>query len=381
MAVERFNIHIEQEILDDLKYRLAHARWPEELSETSWEYGIPKDYLYSLLSYWKDHFDWRKQESELNKFSHFRCKIDGVDIHFVHERGKGINPIPIILTHGWPDSFIRYQKIIPFLTDPASYGGNPEDSFDVIIPSVPGFGFSGIPVEKGFNNSRIADMWSTLMTEELGYKKFAAAGGDVGSSVTRYLAFKHPEELIAIHLTDIGIIRSLLIKQDISGLSHDELLYRKNAEKWIAGEGAYMAIQSTKPLTLAYGLSDSPIGMTAWIIEKFCAWSDSNGHIPKKMDMDEILTNIMIYWATNTVGSAARLYYENTHSLPPLGYIDIPTAVALFPADILPPPKDWAEQNLNITRWTEMPEGGHFTAMEDPLSLAEDIRSFYRQFR
>jgi microsomal epoxide hydrolase len=381
MAIERFHIHIEQKVLDDLKCRLDHIRWPEQSQGTGWEYGTAKDYLQSLVSYWRTGFDWRKQESALNAFPHFRTNIDGTDIHFVYERGKGKNPIPIILTHGWPDSFFRYQKIIPLLTDPAGFGGNSEDSFDVIVPSIPGFGFSGYPDDKGFNNSDIADLWSVLMTRELGYKQFAAGGGDLGSGITRYLAFNHPEQLIAIHLTDIGIIRSLVAEQDTSLLSGEEQLYKKNAEKWIAHEGGYMSLQSTKPLTLAYGLSDSPVGLAAWIAEKFCAWSDNNGYLPKEISRDELLTNIMIYWVTNTVGSSAHIYYENTHSLPPLGYIGVPTAVALFAADVLLPPKKWAEKNMNIAGWTLMPEGGHFAAMEEPALLAKDIRSFYRQFR
>ena len=219
------------------------------------------------------------------------------------------------------------------------------------------------------------------MTEELGYKKFAAGGGDIGSGITRYLAASHPELLVGIHVTDIGIIRNILTVQDDAVLSDEERQYKVNAQRWIAQEGGYMALQATKPQTLAYGLSDSPVGLAAWIIEKFRAWSDCNGELTKRFSNDELLTNIMIYWITNTISSSAGIYYENTHSLPALGKIEVPTGVALFPADILLPPKQWAEQNLNISRWTTMPRGGHFTAMEEPELLADDIRSFYRQFR
>lgn len=381
MSVNQFSIQIKQKVLDDLNYRLDHFRWPDQLKDSAWERGTEKEYLRSLVSYWRNHYDWRKEEYELNRLSQFHCDVDGIDVHFVHERGKGPNPMPIILSHGWPDSFIRYRKLIPFLTDPARYSGDPNDSFDVIVPSLPGFGFSGRPVHSGFNNFSISELWAKLMTEKLGYSKFAAGGGDMGSGVTRYLALNHPELLTGIHLTDIGIIRNLMMAQNLSDLSEEELTYKKTAQEWIAQEGGYMSIQSTKPQTLAYSLSDSPVGLAAWIIDKFHAWSDCKGDLRNIFTEDELLTNIMIYWVTNTAGSSTRIYYDNTHSLPPMGHIDVPTGIALFPADILIPPRCWAEQNLNITRWTRMPRGGHFTAMEEPKHMADDIRSFFRQFR
>jgi len=381
MSVNPFSIQIKQEVLDDLNYRLDHYRWPDQIKDAGWERGTDIDYLRSLVSYWRNQYDWRKEESELNRLSQFHCDVDGIDLHFVHERGKGPNPMPIILTHGWPDGFIRYKKIIPMLTDPASYGGDAKDSFDVIVPSVPGFGFSGHPDHSGVNNNLISELWAKLMTEKLGYSKFAAGGGDVGSGVTRYLALNHPDLLFGIHLTDIGILRNLITAQDQTGLSEEERLYKKTAQDWLAQEAGYISIQSTKPQTLAYSLSDSPVGLAAWIIEKIRAWSDCKGNLQQAFTEDELLTNIMIYWVTNTAGSSTHLYYENTHSLPTMGHINVPTGVALFQADILKPPKKWAEQNLNITRWTELPHGGHFTAMEEPKLLAEDIRSFFRQFR
>lgn len=381
MTAERFQIRVSEEVLADLDYRLKSVRWPVPLEGSGWETGTNPVYLQSLIAYWRDHFDWRAQEAKLNRFAHYRSNIDGTDIHFIHERGKGPNPLPIVLTHGWPDSFFRYHKIIPMLTDPASYGGNPEDSFDVIVPSLPGFGFSGYPENAGINNSHIAALWAKLMTEELGYTAFAAAGGDIGSGVTRYLAASRPELLVGIHLTDIGIIRSLLNPGAETELTAEERQYQQNARDWIAREGAYMSIQSTKPRTLAYGLSDSPAGLAGWLIEKFHAWSDCKGDLRHSFSEDELLTNIMIYWVTNTIGSATQIYHENSSSLPPLGPIGVPTGLAMFPADILLPPKEWAQRNLNITRWTEMPRGGHFTAWEAPEPLAEDIRAFFRPLR
>ncbi|MBU5331038.1 epoxide hydrolase family protein [Anaerocolumna aminovalerica] len=381
MSVESFHIQVSNEILDDLKYRLEHVRWPDQLEKAGWVRGTDIDYLQSLVSYWRDEFDWRVQEAKLNRFSQFHCNIDGIDVHFIHQRGNGPGPLPIILTHGWPDSYIRYQKIIPLLTDPARYGGDPEDSFDVIVPSLPGFGFSSHSKLAGMNNFHVSELWAKLMTEELGYKKFAAAGGDIGSGVTRYLALNHPELLLGIHLTDMGIIKDLVYSQDQADFSEEELQYKRKAQEWLSHEGAYMSLQSTKPQTLAYGLSDSPVGLAGWIIEKFRAWSDCNGNLRQSFAEDELLTNVMIYWVTNTIGPSTHMYYENSHSLPSMGSIEVPTGIALFPADILLPPKKWALRNLNITSWTSMPRGGHFTAMEEPELLADDIRTFYRPFR
>ncbi|KKI88061.1 epoxide hydrolase family protein [Shouchella clausii] len=381
MTIERFQIQVSDEILNDLQYRINHIRWPDQLENADWERGTELNYLKSLVSYWRDHYDWRAQEAKLNRFSQFRCKIDGIDVHFVHERGKGPDPLPLILTHGWPDSYLRYHKIIPLLTDPASHGGNPEDSFDVIVPSLPGFGFSSRPKHLGVNNFRVAEMWAKLMTEKLGYSKFAAAGGDIGSGVTRYLAANHPERLYGIHLTDIGIIRDLIASSDQGTLSEEERQYKNKASAWMAQEGGYMSIQSTRPQTLAYGLSDSPVGLAGWMTEKFRSWSDCNGDLAQKFSEDELLTHIMVYWVTNTIGSTAHMYYDNAHSLPPIGYIEVPTGLALFPADILLPPKEWAMRNLNVIRWTSMPRGGHFTALEEPELFADDIRAFFRSFR
>jgi len=380
MAIERFHIHVSDELLDDLQYRLLHIRWPEQLKNANWERGTELGYLQSLVSYWRDHYDWRAQESKLNGFAQYMCNIDDINVHFIHERGKGPSPLPIILTHGWPDSYLRYEKIIPLLTDPASFGGDPEDSFDVIVPSLPGFGFSGQPASPGINNFRVAGMWTKLMTA-LGYPTFAAAGGDMGSGVTRYLAANHPERLVGIHLTDVGIIRGLLNSNDSEDLTEEERQYKIKAAAWLSQEGGYMSIQSTKPQTLAYGLSDSPAGLASWMIEKFRSWSDCEGDLSQLFSEDELLTHIMIYWVTNTIGSSAQMYYENSHTLPPLGRIDVPTGIALFQADVLLPPKEWVERNLNLARWTVMPRGGHFAAMEEPELLADDIRAFYRAFR
>ena len=381
MTVERFYIQVEEDVLNDLRIRLGHIRWPDQMDGSGWEQGTELNYLQSLVAYWRDGFNWRAQEAELNRLAQFRAEVDGFNIHFVHERGVGPNPLPIILTHGWPDSFTRYQKIIPLLADPARHGGDPKDSFDVIVPSIPGFGFSSRPNVCGVNSFHVAELWANLMSKELGYPRFAAAGGDIGSGVTRYLATIHPELLVGIHLTDIGILRDLLAPSGRTDLSEGELRYRSGAAEWIAREGAYMSLQSTKPQTLAYGLSDSPSGLAGWIVEKFRAWSDCGGDPDRSFTKDELLTNIMIYWVTGTIGSSTRMYFENSRTLPPIGHINVPTGIALFPADILPPPKESAERRMQISRWTSLPRGGHFAAMEEPELLVDDIRAFFRPLR
>ncbi len=380
MEVRDFKIRISDKALEDLSFRLKNTKWANHIQPSDWSMGTDEAYLHTLVDYWINDYNWRTQERELNQLSQYMCNIDGVNIHFFHIKGKGSNPQPIILTHGWPDSFIRYQKIIPLLTDPASYGGNPDVSFDVIIPSLPGIGFSTIPEPRGFNNAQVADLWVKLMVEKLGYRKFGAAGGDMGSGVTRYMALNYPEHLTGIHLTDVGIIRGIMTAND-NDLSAEEKQYKRDAGQWITQEGGYMSIQSTKPQTIAYGLSDSPVGLAAWIIEKFYSWSDCSRGFENTYTMDELLNNIMIYWLNNSIASSARMYYENTHSLPPMGKIDVPTGMALFAKDVLLPPKAWVEKNLNVVHWTEIPKGGHFTAMEEPELFADDICKYYRNIR
>lgn len=380
MSIREFKIRIPDEQLNDLSSRLKNTKWAYQMLDNEWKLGTNSHYLKSLVTYWTNFYNWREQEQILNQYPQYKCKIDDVDIHFFHIKGKEKNSTPLILSHGWPDSFIRYQKIIPLLTDPVSYGGKTSDSFDLIIPSLPGFGFSTMSELKGINNNMIADLWAKLMIDELGYSKFGAAGGDMGSGITRYLAQKYSEYLIGIHLTDVGIIRSIILSED-SKLSEEEKEYKRSSQNWIANEGAYMSIQSTKPQTLSYGLSDSPVGLAAWIIEKFYSWSDIGDNFEAKYSMDELLNNISIYWFTNSIASTIRMYHENTNTLPPLSRIEVPTALALFRKDILPPPKEWVENNYNLKQWTEIPKGGHFTAFEEPILFSDDVRKFFHALK
>jgi microsomal epoxide hydrolase len=381
-TVQPFKVNVPQNVLDDLQQRLARTRWTDEVKGSCWDYGTNLDYLKELVDYWQHQYDWRKHEAELNKYQQFRTEVDGVGIHFIRERGQGPNPTPIVLIHGWPDTFYRFHKIIPMLTDPASYGGNPNNSFDVIVPSMPGFGFSD---RKAMAAGAIADLWAKLMTEGLGYKKFAAAGGDLGTEVTKSLAFKYPEAVKAIHLTDVGYPTGM---EDFSTMSKAEQEFATLCQQWWYTEGAYNMLQSTKPQTLAYSLNDSPVGLAAWIVEKFYAWSDSAGDIERRFTKDEMLTNIMIYWVTETIGSSVRMYLENARAIyaqapaaPSNQPSQVPAAVVSFPGDTAPLPREWAERNVNLKRFTEMPRGGHFAAWEEPELFVNDLWEFFGELR
>jgi microsomal epoxide hydrolase len=387
MNVQPFKVHIPEATLQDLHKRLAHSRWPDEIPNTGWEYGTNLAYLKELVHYWQTRFDWRAQEKMMNKFAHFRADLDGFNIHFIHEQGKGPDPLPIIITHGWPSSFLEMLKIIPILTDPASHGGKVEDSFDVVVPSLPGYGFSDRPTKRGMTIYSIANIWAHLMTDVLGYGRFAAQGGDHGASVTEQLAVSHGDLLVGIHLDMVPAHHIFERPPAEEELSQSEKDYLQQLELWLREEGGYAMIQGTKPQTLAYALNDSPTGLAAWIVEKFRSWSDCDGSVEKRFTKDELLTNITLYWVTETVNSASRLYYEAAHDH---DYIhpkhqrrrsDVKTAVAIFPKDILTAPRQWAERWLNVMRWTEMPRGGHFAAMEEPKLLAKDIITFFSLLR
>ena len=386
MNIQPFTIAVPQATLDDLHERLARTRWPDEAENTGWNYGTNLGYLQELVNYWQHSYDWRAQEEKLNQFAQFRTQVDGQHIHFIHVRGKGPNPTPLLLIHGWPDSFYRFHKIVPLLTDPASYGGNSEDSFDVIVPSLPGFGFSDRPnFPGGMKSLRSASLLSMLMTEVLGYQRYAVGGGDIGGRVTRLLALAHPEQVLGIHLTDIGFPREITFPPEVPNPSPAEGRFLGSVGMWFFQEGAYASLQTTKPQTISYALSDSPVGLAGWIVEKFRAWSDCDGEIEKSYTKDELLTNIMIYWVTGTISSSARLYLEDAfQSAPQLSvgqYIEVPAGIATFPKDLTYPPRELGERFLRVVRWTEMPRGGHFAALEEPELYAKDVQEFVNELR
>jgi pimeloyl-ACP methyl ester carboxylesterase len=387
MSVQPFKIDTPAAVLDDLRSRLGATRWPEAPHDSDWKDGTSAKYLKELVRYWERVFDWRADEQAINRFAQFRAEVKGIGIHFIHEHGRGQEPFPLILTHGYPDSFLRFRKLIPLLVDPGANGGDAADSFDVIIPSLPGYGFSDKPREPGVL-FHIGDMWASLMTELLGYQQFGAHGGDWGSMVTEHLARSHASSVIGIHLTDVPFLHLFEKPKD---LTHREQTFVDSTEKWQKKEGAYALIQGTGPQTLAYGLNDSPAGLAAWIVEKFRAWSDCNGDIETRFTKDELLSHITLYWVTGTIRSAFQLYSDAMNAGAMtwvvemfrkwLGSTSVPAGFANFPQDIRPPPREWAERFFNIKRWTEMPRGGHFAAMEEPQLLAEDIRAFFRPLR
>ena len=383
MEIEPFVIDVPQAVLDDLGARLADARWPDEIPGTGWDYGTNMAYLRELVGYWRAEYDWRAQERRLNEFRHFRTTVDGLGVHFIHELGKGPDPFPLIVSHGWPGSVVEMLRIIPMLTDPASHGGEPADSFDVVVPSLPGYGFSDKPVDRGMSNRRIAAMWHTLMTEGLGYARFGAQGGDWGGMISSRLGFDFPQSVAGVHVNLVTGVPNFRGEPD-PPLTEAEHEFLRQARRWFEDEGGYFHIQRTKPQTLGFGLNDSPVGLAAWIIEKFRTWSDCNGNPENSYTRDELLTNIMIYWVTQSGPSSVRHYYENrvdNWRLEPGERVEVPCGVAIFPVEINRPPREWAERTHNVQRWTEMPRGGHFAAMEQPELLAEDVRAFFREIR
>ena len=383
MKVRPFTIAVENSVLDDLRQRLADTRWPDEIPNTGWDYGSNLTYIKELVDYWRTDFDWRAQEAKLNAFNHFKSEVDGLDIHFIHEKGKGPNPIPLIITHGWPSCFFEMTKIIPLLADPASYGGDAADSFDVVAPSLPGFGFSDHAQDRGMEIQRVAGMWNKLMSQNLGYPKFGAQGGDIGSGVTASLGFAHSDTLYGIHLTSITRPTPYLGPGSKPVTDAEQALITQR-DKWFQDEGGYNHIQGTKPQTLAYGLNDSPVGLAAWIVEKYRTWSDCGGDVEKSYTKDELLTIVTIYWVTQTISSSTRMYFENQKHLWTMEKdqkVPTPAGMAMFPQEISKPPREWGERSYHVRRWTEMASGGHFAALEEPQLLAEEVRAFFRDFR
>jgi pimeloyl-ACP methyl ester carboxylesterase len=383
MDVQPFKIRVPEAILEDLRERLARTRWPDEIADSGWDYGSNLAYIQELVECWRTQFDWRVQEAAINSFAHFRASVDGFGIHFIHERGKGPNPLPLIITHGWPGSFFEMSKITPLLTDPGSHGGDPEDAFHVVAPSMPGYGFSDHPASRGMHVFKIADLWAQLMTEDLGYRRFGAQGGDWGAGVTAYLGFAHPDNLVGIHVTSMTRPTPYL-GPGSKALSEAEKALLKQRESWLLAEGGYSHLQGTKPQTLSYGLNDSPAGLAAWIVEKYRTWSDCGGDVERRFTKDELLTTATIYWATQTISSSTRLYYETQNqpwAMKRGERIRVPSAMAVFPKEISHPPREWGERSYNVRRWTEMPRGGHFAALEEPELLAQDIRAFFRPLR
>ena len=386
--IKPFKIAVDDAVLKDLKERLARTRFPDEIDGVGWDYGVELGYVKELVRYWRNKYDWRDQEKKLNELPQFTTEIDGLTIHFVHVRSKEKNALPLVLVHGWPGSFYEFHKIIGPLIDPVKHGGKAEDAFHVVFPSLPGFGFSGKPKERGWSSQRMAETIAKLMAR-LGYDRYGAQGGDWGAGIVRWLAGADGDHCVGAHSNFPPGGRPK--DDDMSGVTADELKRWEKRVQELNDHRAYGAIQGTRPQTLGYGLNDSPAGLAAWIVDKFWAWSDHGGDLEKSFTRDELLTNVMIYWVTETMPSAVRIYYESQHpgprpkSMTPWtnGKKQAPLGFVLFPKEINVPPRAWVERaaGKNMIHWTEMPRGGHFAAMEEPALLVEDVRKFFGKVR
>ena len=380
MDIRPYTVNIPQPALDDLRSRLARTRWPDEVDGAGWDYGANLAYMRELMKYWETGFDWRREERAMNALPHFRAQVDGAGIHFIHARGRGPAPMPLLVTHGWPSSFVEMLEIIPLLADPGAHGGDPADAFDVVVPSVPGFGFSDRP-GRGMTRSRVAALWARLMGG-LGYPRYAAHGNDIGAVISGWLAYDFPERLIALHTMMPGF-PSAVIGEDTQPLSAAERAYAEVQARWMREEAGYNAIQETRPQTLAYGLHDSPAGLAAWIVEKWRAWTDPAGEVERYFSRDLLLANVTLYWVTETANAANRSYYERARETRAITErIAVPTGVALSTEAVQRAPRERAERGYaDIRRWTEFPRGGHFMAAEEPALLAAELREFFRPFR
>jgi epoxide hydrolase len=382
--VQPFRVEIPETALDDLRDRLARTRWPEELPGVGWAHGVPLDYLKELAAYWRDRYDWRAQEAGLNRYPQFLTTIDGARVHFLHVRSPEPEALPLVMTHGWPGSVVEFLDVIGPLTDPRAHGGDPADAFHLVVPSIPGYGFSGPTSDTGWTTERVGRAWVELM-HRLGYQRYGAQGGDWGAFVSPEVGRADPDRVVGVHVNaaTFGFI-------PFGEVGPEELATFTEAEKarlerinWFQTESnGYFHVQATRPQTVAYGLTDSPAGQLAWIVEKFKEWTHPREDLPEAaVDRDRMLTNVMLYWLTGTAGSAARLYYENTHAAADWGRppATTPTGVAVFAEDVAI--RRYAEQANNIVHWSEFERGGHFAAMEAPDLFVQDVRAFFRPLR
>ncbi len=379
-AIVPYRINIPDPVLRDLKDRLARTRLPDQLENVGWDYGTDIAYLKPLVEYWRDRFDWRAQERRLNEFDQFTTTIDGLRIHFIHQKSPVPGAMPLALTHGWPGSIVEFHKIIGPLTDPVKYGGRAEDAFNVVAISLPGFGFTERPQDRGYSPEKMADIIAKLMAR-LGYTRYGLQGGDWGGIISRIVALKDGPHVAGLHLNFCTSAAPADPANPNAGVPEAELKMMQETNARMENERAYQQIQGTKPQTLGYGLTDSPAGLAAWIVEKFHAWCDCGDNIESRFTKDELLTNITIYWATQTAASSTRIYYESRNAKPVQGRVEVPTACALFPKEITTPPRTWVENRYNLVRWTPMPRGGHFAALEQPELLLADVREFFRGLR
>jgi pimeloyl-ACP methyl ester carboxylesterase len=378
--IEPFTIAIDDDVLADLRARIANTRWPDPAPGEPWLLGTDDAYLRELIAYWADGFDWRARERELNGFAHFSADVDGVAIHFVHKRARSGAGFPLILTHGWPSTFVELLALVPLLTDPQAHGID-GPAFDLVIPSLPGYGFSQRPARTGVHARYTAGLWHALM-RGLGYERYGAHGGDWGASVSTFMALDDPDSLAGLHLGNLD--NAPYTGPGAAPLSAAEQAFKADFDRWLEREYGYARIQSTKPQTVAFGLTDSPAGLAAWIVEKYRAWADTGGDVETRFSRDFLLTVLTLFWATQTIASSMRDYYDNRWSpemtIGPEDFVTVPTAFAVFSANFAPegvPPREWVQRLYDVRRWTPMPSGGHFPAVEEPDLLARDIAAFF----
>ena len=378
LAIAPSSYHAPQGALDDLRQRLAHARWPERETIADWSQGVPLAKLRALVEYWRTEYDWRRCEATLDGFAQYRTEIDGLNFHFLHVRSAHTDALPILIAHGWPGSVIEFFKIIEPLTNPTARGGQAQDAFHVVAPSLPGFGFSDKPAERGWNADRIARAWAELM-RRLGYDRYVAQGGDWGSVVTTTMAVQRPPGLAAIHLN-----MPLVIPYPVptEGLSAEEQRAVDAYQRFLTDGFGYFHLQATRPQTIGYALTDSPVGQAAWIYEKFHAWTDNDGDPEDALTRDEMLDVITLYWLTETAASSARMYLENAAVIGSPPVIEIPVGCSTFPREIVPAPRSWAERVYpNLIHWNELDRGGHFAAFEQPALFTQELRDCFRSLR
>ncbi|HEX3765354.1 MAG TPA: epoxide hydrolase [Kofleriaceae bacterium] len=385
MHIEPFQVAVPQADLDDLQVRLERTRWAPEIANDDWRYGTRGEYLRALVAHWRSGFDWRAQERAINAVPQFHTSLDGIPIHFLHVRGKGPRPIPLLLGHGWPWTFWDLHKVIGPLSDPAAHGGDPADAFDLVVPSLPGYTFSTPLTVAGINFWRTADLWVRLM-EGLGYPRFAAQGGDWGALVAAQLGHKYADRLIGVHLHFCTPLTALAGRPLDATEYGDETHLLEHNTRFVRDERGYTSMQATRPQTLAHALEDSPVGLCAWLVEKRRSWSDCGGDVERVFTKDELLTTVSLYWLTRSFGSSARFYYETAHhpwkpSHDRQPVVEAPTGVARFPRDVLVMPRRWIERYYNVQQLTDMPRGGHFAPMEQPALLVDDIRRLFRGLR
>jgi pimeloyl-ACP methyl ester carboxylesterase len=376
-AIRPFEIAISDEVLNDLKQRLANTRWPEKETVKDWSQGIPLAYTQEVCDYWLNSYDWRAREQLLNKYSQFMTELNGLDIHFIHARSPHPDARPLLMTHGWPGSIVEFQKVIGPLIDPLAHGGNTEDAFHVVCPALPGYGFSGKPSDTGWSIEKIAETWNQLMLR-LGYDEYFAQGGDWGAAVTAAIGMQNLGNCQAIHLNMVIVEPDPATMDDLTPLEQSALA---GMQHYSDHDSGYSKQQSTRPQTVAYGLSDSPVGQMAWILEKYWAWMDCDGHPENVLTKDELLDNIMLYWCNASAASSARLYWESFNDLS-RDEIILPTGCSVYPKEIFRASRRWAERRFkNLIHWNELDKGGHFAAFEVPETFIKEVRNCFRQLR